>query len=444
MWKSAAVKTLVFALACSVAGAPNFAASPRGSHGSHGGGSHGGGGGHFHGGSVHGSKSHSSSIGHFGGNSGSRRSAFSGMRQSSATMSNRGPGFFSSPGQYRGSGSAPDFANSANRAYSARASSAAYSAPRANSKGNWSNSNRATGAFGSDRPPSPRSTFRATTQGSSAGSRNAFDRSSGYASSFGANRPPSVQRNSSYGSAREGWGSGRGTPSGRVLSTDVNRQVNRGGSSASRLAPRTTAAFGREMNRAGAFEDRPPSARPNTSNVSARANSYLANASYSNMNRGRNSFGNSRFAGAGLTSTSFSGVGSGRFTGVRSSNFGRNGFGGSGVESSRFGYNNFGRGNFGYGGYGHRGFGYGGNDFWFLRDLFGLALDLGGFAWSPWAPVGLLGWDLLNSGIQALDSLDNNGQQSYSNQPQPYPDDQQPLTPLCGAYYSDENPGCQQ
>jgi hypothetical protein len=192
------------------------------------------------------------------------------------------------------------------------------------------------------------------------------------------------------------------------------------------------------MNRAGAFEDRPPSARPDTSNASARANSY------NNTNRGRNSFGNSRFAGASLTNTSFSGVGSGRFTGARSSNFGRSGFTGSGVGSSRFGYNNFGRGSFGYGGYGHRGFGYGGNDFWFLGDLFGLALDFGRFAWSPWAPVGLLGWDLLNSGIQALDGLDNNGQQSYTNQQQPYPDDQQPYTPLCGTYYSDENPGCQQ
>jgi len=122
----------------------------------------------------------------------------------------------------------------------------------------------------------------------------------------------------------------------------------------------------------------------------------------------------------------------------------RSGFSGSGVGSSRFGYNNFGRGSFGYGGYGHRGFGFGGNDFWFLGDLFGLALDFGRFAWSPWAPVGLLGWDLLDSGIQALDGLDSNGQQSYTNQQQPYPDDQQPYTPLCGTYYSDENPGCQQ
>jgi hypothetical protein len=192
------------------------------------------------------------------------------------------------------------------------------------------------------------------------------------------------------------------------------------------------------MNRASGFEDRPPSARPDASNGSARANSY------STTNHGRNSFGNSRFAGASLTNTSFSGVGSGRFTGARSSNLARSGFSGSGVGSSRFGYNNFGRGSFGYGGYGHRGFGFGGNDFWFLGDLFGLALDFGRFAWSPWAPVGLLGWDLLDSGIQALDGLDNNGQQSYTNQQQPYPDDQQPYTPLCGTYYSDENPGCQQ
>lgn len=217
------------------------------------------------------------------------------------------------------------------------------------------------------------------------------------------------------------------------------------------------------MNRTDAFADRPPSARPNTGNVSARANSFN---SYNNASRDRTGFGNAHFAGASLTNTSFSGVGSGRFSSARSSNA-RSSFAGRGIGSSSSAYNGFGRSNFGYGGYGrgygHRGFGYGrfgygglgyggwyggGNDLWFLGDLFGLALDFGRFAWSPWAPVGLVGWDLLNSGIQALDDQDNNDQQSYQqpylNDQQTYPNDQQPYTPLCGTDYSDENPGCQQ
>jgi hypothetical protein len=104
-----------------------------------------------------------------------------------------------------------------------------------------------------------------------------------------------------------------------------------------------------------------------------------------------------------------------------------------------FGYGRFGHegfGHFDYGGW-YRGGGYGGgwhgggDDFWILGDLFGLALDFGSLALSPW---GFLGWNLLDTGIQAVSSLDTGGgyQQSGYN------------PPLCGSYYSDENPGCWQ
>jgi hypothetical protein len=64
---------------------------------------------------------------------------------------------------------------------------------------------------------------------------------------------------------------------------------------------------------------------------------------------------------------------------------------------------------------------------WIFGDLLGLALDFGSLALSPW---GLLGWNLLDTGIQAIGSSDSGYQQSGYN------------PPLCGNYYSDENPGC--
>jgi hypothetical protein len=118
-------------------------------------------------------------------------------------------------------------------------------------------------------------------------------------------------------------------------------------------------------------------------------------------------------------------VGSGRFGGRNTASFGRGGSQGRGFGYRRYGYDRFGYG------------GYGGNDLWFLGDLFGLALDFGRFAWSPWAPLGLVGLNLLDTGIQALDNSDTNNQQSYAG-------DQQSYAPLCGTYYSEENPGCSQ
>jgi len=148
-----------------------------------------------------------------------------------------------------------------------------------------------------------------------------------------------------------------------------------------------------------------------------------------------------------MTNASFSRFGSAQFGGSQShgfegNSFARNSFGRQGYghgDNGRSGYG-YGRGSYGYGRSGwyggggwHGGGGYGGgNDFWFLGDLFGLALNFSSLALNPWAPVGLAGWNLLDTGIQALSSLDNNDQQSSYN------------PPLCGSNYSDENPGCMQ
>jgi hypothetical protein len=202
-----------------------------------------------------------------------------------------------------------------------------------------------------------------------------------------------------------------------------------------------------------------------SSNWSAGGNSYLGN-SYSGARSGRSSFtasrmgssrfsgstfGGSRLGGANFANTSFSTsrFGGGRFANSQGFGFGRGRFGGRG---------------WGYGGFGHEGFGYrfgrggfGGGpwfsaaDFWFLGDLFGLALDFGRFAVMPaW---GFVAPTLLDFGLQALNSGDsgdnygnsgyggyNNGSYdngSHTSEVAPYP-------ALCGSYYSAENPGCQQ
>jgi hypothetical protein len=274
-------------------------------------------------------------------------------------------------------------------------------------------------------------------------------------SSLNPNRPPSAQRNWSNESARRSWGSGRGTPAGRVLSSDMNRPVGRASSaswtssSSSRGGPLAGSA-----SRRGTFSgfDRPPSARSTQENLSGRGNSYGSGGSYFNANHSRSNFGNSRFSSGNLTNASFSRSGSAQFggshsNGVEGNSFARNGFGHQGYGHGDFSHGGYGhgRGSYGYGRSGwyggggwhgggwYGGGGYsGGNDFWFLGDLFGLALNFSSLALNPWAPVGLAGWNLLDTGIQALSSLDNNDQQSSYN------------PPLCGTYDSDENPGCMQ
>jgi hypothetical protein len=150
-----------------------------------------------------------------------------------------------------------------------------------------------------------------------------------------------------------------------------------------------------------------------------------------------------------MTNASFSRFGSGQFGGSQShafqgNSFARNGFGRQGYGHSDNGRSGYGYGRSGWHGGGWRGGGWrggrwyggggygGGDDFWFLGDLFGLALNFSSLALNPWAPVGLAGWNLLDTGIQALSSFDNNDQQSSYN------------PPLCGTYDSDENPGCMQ
>jgi hypothetical protein len=122
--------------------------------------------------------------------------------------------------------------------------------------------------------------------------------------------------------------------------------------------------------------------------------------------------------------------------GSQSFGFERTSFGpgdesGLGYGHRRSGHHGFGYGHVRHGGYGHfgGGGGYGGDELWIFGDLFGLALDFTRLAWSPWT---YLGGNLLDTGVTALSNLDNYNQPSSYN------------PPLCGNYYSDENPGCLQ
>jgi hypothetical protein len=152
-----------------------------------------------------------------------------------------------------------------------------------------------------------------------------------------------------------------------------------------------------------------------------------------------------------VTTASFSRFGSAQFGGSQSHGFEGNSFARNGFGHQGYGHGEIGRSGYGYGRggwhgggwhgggwYGGGGYG-GGNDFWFLGDLFGLALNFSSLALNPWAPVGLAGWNLLDTGIQALSGLENNDQNFDNN-------DQQSSynPPLCGTYDSEENPGCMQ
>jgi hypothetical protein len=180
-----------------------------------------------------------------------------------------------------------------------------------------------------------------------------------------------------------------------------------------------------------------------------------------------NSFGGGSFAnggsrfgsGNGFSNTGFGhdwSGGSGRWNG----GYGHNGYG-------HYGYGHYGYGRWGYGrgwGYGWGpgwGWGWGGGGWWFLDDLFGLALNATSYALNPWSPFATLGADLIGDGVQALGNLNNNnnggdyGDQGsygvyrndsgyYDNSNYSYPPYRQPYQPLCGTDYSTENPGCEQ
>lgn len=185
-----------------------------------------------------------------------------------------------------------------------------------------------------------------------------------------------------------------------------------------------------------------PPARSLLGNLPGTRNSYWSNTSRFGGNRGQSNFGNShgsgrfgnsRFGGANFANASFSGFGSSSLASERFDHFG-------GFDRGFNHFDRFGHFGFGYGGFGGPWYGGGGGaDFWFLGDLFGLALDFTRFAVFP--PFGYLGWNVLDLGLQALNSDfggNDNGYGSYDNGNY----QQQAYAPLCPEYYSDENPGC--
>jgi hypothetical protein len=138
--------------------------------------------------------------------------------------------------------------------------------------------------------------------------------------------------------------------------------------------------------------NRPPSATSPSRSRSGQNQSSWASLSRStvsfNPNRGLSNSGNSRFGnsafGHSSSSHSRSGARSGRYGGSR--------FGGG--QQSDWGSNSF-----------QQGVSSGADDFSFIPDLFGLALDLGGFGLrgltllGPGLSLGVTGLDLLTSGL---------------------------------------------
>jgi hypothetical protein len=422
MWRPTAMRITFLSAACALLCAATFAtgghkgrASYSGGH-SHGGGSHGGGsrgGGHFSG--------FRSSGGFRGGggrmNGGGRHGSSSAFRQrshGSYRASGRASGSFpsrqpASPGYFRGGGAAPS------RHSVGRMNSGAWYGRGADSgRGNTSRS--ASPFFGPNRPPSSLRGFSEWSGRSGSGSRDTSGRRAAWNASFSPNRPPGSQRNDSNRYAGGGWGSGRATPRGRILSTDPNRPGARPTAANWSSASRNISGPGNGLRRRAPFgSDRPSGPRSTLARFTNRGNSA-----------------GSHFEGDRAGSR----IGSGRLAGSQSFGFERPSFGqgdnrGLGYGHGRFGHDGFGYGHFRQGGYGHfgDGGGYGGDDFWILGDLFGLALDFTRLAWSPWT---YLGRNLLDTGVTALSNFDNDNQPSSYN------------PPLCGNYYSDENPGCLQ
>lgn len=461
------------------------AASSRGSHGSHGGG-HSGGGGHSHGGGHSGGRSHGGGSFHGGGSHGmsSHGSTFRGGSSHMGGGASR-----HSVGAFRGgSFSGLRGRNGMSRgSFSQNFGSRRYSnTGSANFRGNgWTGSGPSQGhrmsagnlpgrgGWGQQRSPSRTSRGFSFDGSGSRGSRpnwaasysrggTSWDRPFGRSSSFDSNRPSSRQFGSMNRSSRvasNGWG--------RRTSVGADRFDGRGSfggsrafdrkwapSSASRFGGASTRGFGprNTLRTARSYgSDRPADGRRSElGNLSGRGNSSWANRSRFGANGGRSNFGGSRFSGRG------------RFENASFSRFGNRGF--SGSRGYGFRHDGFRRGGWGYGGFRQHGYGFGGwggdpwwDDLWFLGDLFGLALDFGRLAITPaW---GIAGWGLLDAGLQALNSNDDvngnsygdddNGRQYDSLQ---YDDNDQfyatraqwSYPPLCGRYYSDENPGCRQ
>jgi hypothetical protein len=470
---------LRIALACACLAATcgsGLAAGSRGGHGSHGGGGHSHGGG-FHGGGSRGGGHFRSGGGFHGGgglfHGGSRGSGFSGRGFSGARgglfgSSRRGfggtrggfsgssRGFSTSRGFSSQTYSSRAFANSGGSGWTSlsRSQSSRMTSPGFSSRnpwGQWSPPARASSSFDAYRPGGNHSApLRNFSRGGSAWN-NAASRSAGRSNGYDSNRPPWSQSPSMGRGLQSAPGWTRASAQRASFAANRSLEVNRPPSTQPRSANASPARVSGPTNTLRhvdfANSNRPPTSRAATlGSLSGRGNSSWSNTSYFVANHGRSNSGGSRFPGSSFTNgqSSFS----------RSSSFGGAGSRSFGFSRAGFRRDGFGRGRYGYGRFGHRGYGYGGwggdpwssgADFWFLGDLFGLALDLGRFAvWPTW---GLAGLNLLDSGLQALDSSGGdsygndyggayNGGQYYTNQAPPYP-------ALCGTYYSDENPGCQ-
>ena len=209
----------------------------------------------------------------------------------------------------------------------------------------WAGAPRSTSSFNSDRPPSAASPSR----GWSSQGQSSWAGTSRLATSFNSNRPPSAA------SPSRGW-SGQGPSS--WVST-----------------PRSASSFN---------SNRPPSAASPLRNWSGQNQFSWKNVSRSaptfEQHRRRSSFENSRFghSGIGHSSSSHSRAwssahrhGNSQFDGAHPFDWGAASF--------------------------NRETSYGGSDFSFFPDLFGLALDLGGF--------GLRSLSLLGSGLNAFGPL---------------------------------------
>jgi hypothetical protein len=363
----------------------------RGGGGSHGGShSHGGGGGGFHGGGH----SHSSGGGgfHFGGGGHSSGKSFrsghsAAPRQTGGGSSGRIGGlparatsnsaFFG--GRTASSNSSRNINATSERTIGSsffRASAAGTRAPVMNPAMN----------FGSNRPPTAASPARSW----SGQSQSSWANASRSPSSFNANRPPSAASpaRSWSGQGQSSWANASRSPS----SFNANRPPTAPsptrswpgqGQSSWASTPRSPSSFN---------PNRPPNATSSSRSRSGQNQSSWASLSRSTVsyhpNRGLSNSGNSRFGNSAFSHSSRSHS----RNGSRSAGFGGSRFGGA--NHSDWGGNSF-----------NQAASFGGPDFSFIPDLFGLALNLGGFGLrgltllGPGLNLGVTGLELLASGL---------------------------------------------
>lgn len=340
---------MTFALTC--AANPAFG-KHRGGGGSHGGGSHGGGHSHSRGGGGF----HGGGGGHFGGKSfrGGRTAA---PRQTGGRSSKTFGGF----GTRAKSNSAYFGGRTANSNYS-RSMNAAAGRSLGNPvvRSNASATRAPAMNFGPNRPPNAASASRSRSgQGASSWAAAPRLTSSFNSNSFNSNRPPSAS------SVSRNWGGESRSAGASALRSTSSFNSNR--------PPNATSAL---RNRTGEGQF-------------ARASAPRSPSSF-NSNRGLSNFGASRFGNSSFNQSSFSHSRGGS----RGSRLGGSRFGGG--HSQDWGANSF-----------HQGGSFDGDGFAFFPDLFGLALNLGGFGlrglalMGPGLMLGVQGLELLGS------SLDN-------------------------------------